>query len=227
MNHSKIFLLLSTVLLLTGCGHFTQTSLQEQDSVRDPEEDVVASGVLDPNQTTYSLADRASWYEKLNWPKSCEEDFSFSNTGDLTDPAGIAFYNTDSDEYLLRVDCSLGAYQKSMVFMLVNINGKNISGGQLEQQVYNPETKTVEISDAEDGQFIGFDSFDSKTKLLTIYTKDRGVGDCGSHSTYRLKNTDLELIKEAYLSCEDADAFHLKNPNTETMPEWPVIFEKK
>lgn len=187
-------------------------------------ETIEPSGQLDFSQQTYSIEDRLSWYEKLNWPKACEAEYRLSSN---REDGGLAFYKISDQTYVMRVDCYLAAYQKGMVFMLVNTDGKNISGAQLEEQVYNPTTKTVMVNTDNEGQFLGFDSFDVKTKTLSIFTKSRGVGDCGSRNTYRLKNTDLELIKVASLSCEAADEFHLKNPEAEEMPAWPVIYEKK
>lgn len=186
--------------------------------------DVEPSGILNPNQSGYSMADRLTWYEKLQWSKECESDFRLASDHEQ---GGLAFYKISDKQYLTRVDCYLAAYQKGMIFMLVTIDGQNISGGQLEKQIYNSETKTVAISTENDGQFLGLDSFDVTTKLLTIYTKARGVGDCGSRTTYAVQSDALVLIKEEYQSCEDADEFHLKNPDAEEMPEWPIIYEKK
>ncbi len=186
--------------------------------------DVESSGILNPNQSEYSMADRLAWYEKLQWSKECESDFRLASD---QEQGGLAFYAVQDTQYLVRIDCYLAAYQKGMIFMLVTVDGQNISGGQLEKQMYNPETKTVAVSAENDDQFLGLDSFDITTKLLTIYSKGRGIGDCGSRDTYRLKNTDLELIKVAAMSCENADEFHLKNPDAEEMPPWPIIYEKK
>lgn len=187
-------------------------------------ETIEPSGNLNPTQKSYSIEDRLTWYQTLNWSKECEADYRLSSD---KEDGGLAFYKIIDQTYVLRADCYVAAYQKGMIFMLVSVNGEKISGGQLEEQVYDPQTKTVKINTENDGQFLGLDSFDVKNKTLTIYTKGRGVGDCGSRSTYRLKNTDLELIKVAAMSCEAADEFHLKNPDAEEMPIWPVIYEKK
>ncbi len=242
--HNFLILAVALAILGNGCINYSSkttevndpgfdTAAMETENDRDPygkaekafnDLDVEPSGKLDPNQSEYSMADRLSWYEKLQWSKECEADYRLSSDKEA---GGLAFYKINDQTYLLRANCYLAAYQKGMIFMLVSVNGKNISGGQLEEQIYDPQTKTVKINTENDGQFLGFDSFDTKNKTLTIYTKGRGIGDCGSRDTYRLKNTDLELIKTVAMSCEDADAFHLKNPNAEEMPTWPVIYEKK
>lgn len=239
-----LILILTIAFLGNGCSKFTNnnnpvkdpgfdSSAMETNNERDPigkaekafnDLDVEPSGVLNPNQDKYSMADRLTWYQKLNWSKECEADFRLSSDSET---GGLAFYKINDQTYLFRADCYLAAYQKGMIFMLVTVDGTHISGGQLEEQVYDPQTKTVRINTENDGQFLGFDSFDAKNKTVTVYTKGRGVGDCGSRRTYRLKNTDLELIKELAMSCEDADEFHLKNPDANEIPAWPVIYEKK
>lgn len=202
-----------------------QVSREEADAAFDEvAETIKPSENLSPVQESYSIEDRLAWYEKLNWSKECEADFRLSSD---KEDGGLAFYKITDQTYVLRADCYAGAYQKSMIFALATVDGEKISGGQLEEQVYDPQTKTVKVNTENDGQFSGLDSFDAKNKTLTIYAKDRGVGDCGSRSTYRLKNYDLELIKVATMSCEAADEFHLKNPDAEDMPAWPVIYEKK
>lgn len=178
---------------------------------------------------SFTREDRAELYESLKWSPDCEEEFAeYSQISD----GGLAFYPIDSETYLLRATCDVYAYQSTMIFALVKpaTTWSQVTGSLQTLYDFNPETKSLEpiyVADTKNPIVLGFDSFDPETKKLTIFTKDRGVGDCGSRTTYAVQSDALVLIKEEYQSCEDADEFHLKNPNAEEMPEWPVIYEKK
>lgn len=237
MNLKKITLFISALALLgNGCTKISNPTVEINDletdyttgtdyalqANRDPygkaetafnevAKTIKPSGKLDPTQKEFSMNDRLTWYEKVQWPKDCEAEYRLSND---REDGGLAFYKVGEKEYVMRVDCYLAAYQKNMLFANVTVDDKNISGKIL-------------LNNENYGQYSGFDSFDPANQTLTIYYKARGVGDCGSRDTFSLANGDLELIKTAAFSCEESDAYYLKNPNAETMPEWPVVYEKK
>lgn len=52
----------------------------------------------------------------------------------------------------------------------------------------------------------GVTSFDPRKKLLTIFSKSRGPGDCGSLAEYRLTDRELELETFRYRDCGDSDS---------------------
>lgn len=132
----------------------------------------------------------------------------------------------------MRVICGAYAYQNTMLFYHVTMSASETPVTRLlSVPTYDVEqkkitTRTYEYEDDIEGSVLGLDSFDNENKTITIFTKDRGVGDCGTRETFSM-GKELTLTKVLYQSCEEADAWHLKNPEAESIPEWPVVYEKK
>lgn len=187
--------------------------------------DVEPSGVLNLNQGEYSMADRLSWYETLQWPRDCEADYRLTSDQERGD---LAFYKITDNQYLLRITCYLGAYQQGMLFMRVYDDRSDFFGTIIDLKTYDPIKKRLVYFD-NDGthQVLGFEKFDDTNKTLNLYTKSRGIGDCGSYHNYQITATDATLIKMTAQDCEVADAWHLEHPDDINMPPWPVIYEKK
>ena len=61
-------------------------------------------------------------------------------------------------------------------------------------------------------------SFDMKTKILTTYSKSRGIGDCGASATYKLDKSSLQFVLLEARVKEKCDG----NTNP-----WPVTYKKK
>ncbi len=196
-------------------------------------ENVKPSGQLNPTQKKYTMADRLSWYQKLNWPKDCEADFRLTVDSDdngIGIKGGLNFYNIADKQYLVHISCATGGNTgEGMLFYLVTVDGQNISGKILQNQKYNFNTKTVEISNENNGVFWGNHDFDPTNKILSIYQNYGYIGNCGSHTEYKIVNDELEIIKFAERSCEEVEAWALKHPNgsTEEPSPYPVIYEKK
>ncbi len=186
------------------------------------------SNKLNFYQESYSKEDRAKW-RSLGWPEACEQEFQEFG---MTDDGGLRVYPLGNEQYILSITCNTYVYQSSLVFMLLQTNSHLGSVTSTEQTLdfYNIATKKLEpIRDEETGApvVLGFDFFDSKNKTLSIYTKHRGLGDCGTNGTYMIINNKITLIKYEAQSCENADEFYLKTPTAESIPAWPVIYEKK
>lgn len=230
------FLFAGSVLLLVGggCTRSWSYSRVERNVTTDiPAEyptfktDLAPNASLSLHQTSYSAEDRQVWYEALKWPASCETE-EYNRPAD----GGLRFYEISADQYLLSVTCNVYAYQATMAFMVLDLDrAAGLVTGTLQTlDTYNPTTKKLEPIIDEDYQapvVLGFDYFDEATKTLRVFTKSRGVGDCGSAATYKVVLGKLTLIKYEAQSCEAADEFRLKNPEAEEMPVWPVLYERK
>ncbi|HFC04514.1 MAG TPA: DUF1176 domain-containing protein, partial [Rhizobiales bacterium] len=96
---------------------------------------------------------------------------------------------------IVMVLCITGAYQGSSVFYMAD----NYDG---EISVW---TQTFATTD--DGKkFTGTDSltsadFDRKTKSITAFYKSRGIGDCGSTSTYTWSGNRFYLVEAGFMPC--------------------------
>lgn len=224
-----LFLPLSIALLGFGCANEYGTKESSQPPVESSTTTLEikngSSEKLDPTQSEYTIVDRSNWYQTLHWPESCEDDFRSSydpETGDL------AFYPITDNQYLLRVTCSISAYQESMVFIRVRNNNSVFSGEIVDLKTYDPIKKQlIDFDNEGTHQVAGFEKFNNTNKTLKLYTKARGLGDCGSYHDYQITATDTILIKMTAQDCEVADAWHLKHPDDINLPPWPTIYEKK
>lgn len=178
--------------------------------------------------TEFTSEDRVEWRKVAKWSDQCEDDFAFGADESM---GGLSLFSYESNQAILRVTCGVYAYQTSMLLYHVTIDGAQKSARQLSVPTYDVAQKKVvareyEYEDDIVGTVLGFDTFNPKEKTLTIFVKDRGVGDCGTRETFAV-DSELTLQKVEYQSCEAADEFHLQNPEAEEMPAWPVVYQAK
>lgn len=157
--------------------------------------------------------DRAEWRELLHWPDNCEE--AFQELFKDESQAGMEFYQLGNRQYLVHITCYGGAYQPGFVLALYDEAKKK---SRLLRLKHYERATNGRITTYRDAEIAGFDTFNPKTKQLTVFSKSRGPGDCGSQVIYRFANGNL-FVKEARAQAcyEDARA-----PVTD--PErWPLI----
>lgn len=176
----------------------------------------------------FTNKDREEWRKIAKWPEQCEEDFAIGSDEGM---GGLALFTYAPNESILRVTCGVYAYQLNMLFFHVTAKGAEKIIRPLSLSTYDIEHKKVvareyEYEDDIAGSVLGFDTFNPKEKNLTIFLKDRGLGDCGTRETFAV-GPELTLQKVEYMSCEDADEFHLQNPDATEMAPWPVVYEQK
>jgi len=63
--------------------------------------------------------DRVAWRSRLNWPQDCESTFDCPDKSF----AGVTFYELSRGQNLVQVTCTLGSYQGTYVFMLLDESG--------------------------------------------------------------------------------------------------------
>lgn len=219
-----IIVITALAFLGNGCIRPIDTNKKTTEQTASREE---SFNKLNFYQESYSKEDREKW-RSLGWPEACEREFQEFG---MTDDGGLRVYPLENERYILSVTCNTYAYQSSLIFMLLHVNPQEggVTGTTQTLDYFNPITKKLApIQDEETGApvVLGFDHFDVKTKTLTIFTKSRGVGDCGSRGTYQVIDNKITLVKYEAQSCEDADKKALENPNGE-LTDWPVIYERK
>jgi hypothetical protein len=108
----------------------------------------------------------------------------------------------DAETYLVHLQCSLAAYQASFEFLTYQ---KTASGGE-----FTPMTLTI-FKENESGEptqenvrtLGGMPDYNPEMRSLTIFTRFRGVGDCGSFANYQLKDGEFQLVKyQAKFACD-------------------------
>ena len=157
----------------------------EKKSARDAEQDLKDA-----------LAQRETWRERLKWPDDCEEEFKDS-AGPGAFPgeaAGVETYSLGASERLAVVQCGLYAYQISFVALLFDAAG-NAPGRLVTLKDYGRET-SGKVTSGESTETAGEPVFDEHGKTLTVLSKSRGVGDCGSLVTYGFES-GRAVVREA------------------------------
>lgn len=174
----------------------------------------------------FSPNERNEWRQIAQWSELCDEDFRIGADAGV---GGLALFSYTPTESILRVTCGVYAYQSTILFYHVSTaSGKPVTT-LVQVPTYDLEQKKVtprvyEYEDDIIGSVFGFGTFNEADKTVTIYTKDRGVGDCGTKETLKV-GPEFTLLKTEYMSCEAADEFHLQNPDAEEMPAWPVVYK--
>lgn len=215
MNILRTSLLVAAIWLVgAGCANAPETNRN--------------TGYTPTLKQDFTVEERAEWREIAQWSDLCEEDFGIGAEAGL---GGLALFSYAPAESILRVTCGVYAYQTSMLFYHISsVNGKP-TATLLQVPTYDLVQKKVvsrvyEYDDDINGSVLGFDTFNENQKTVTIFTKDRGVGDCGTRETFRV-GSEFTLLETQYMSCAAADEFHLQNPDAEEMPAWPVVYEAK
>ena len=105
--------------------------------------------------------------------------------------------------YLVQFQCFLGAYQGAQEFYLYSA---------MPQAQAKPQVKPLTLRRYQEGASgertwtqeraaIGLTRFDRTQQQLSIFTKSRGIGDCGAFARYKLEGDELKLqeyrVKEA------------------------------
>ncbi len=108
----------------------------------------------------------------------------------------------DAETYLVHLYCSLAAYQAIFEFLTYQ---KTASGSE-----FTPLTLTI-FKENESGTITeenirplgGMPNYNPATGSLTIFTRFRGLGDCGSLANYQLEDGEFQLVKyQAKFACD-------------------------
>ena len=104
-----------------------------------------------------------------------------------------SIYSFNNQEYLVEILCFMGAYQGNYEYIYYQNDG--------EKSTLKPLTFQSFIADR-DGNFTsnnsrtlaGIPNYNINQKVLNIYTKERGIGDCGSTAQYQWENNEFGLV---------------------------------
>jgi hypothetical protein len=108
-----------------------------------------------------------------------------------------------NQQYFVIVQCFLAAYQGNYEFLLVNQQpGAKKPITKLTVTEFR-ENEAGKIQKAEASSIGGLPTYDPKQRLLTINSKYRGLGDCGSRAKYKVETNKLRLVEfKAKFACD-------------------------
>lgn len=152
--------------------------------------------------------------EALRWMDACDLPAGAEN--DTTRASGIMHrHPVAPGEDLISISCELFANQATFVVA-------HIAGGQarLVEAAQFDETGAVADTSV---LFVGLESVDAPARTLTVFTRARGAGDCGTLSTYRIgADGRLETISVRARECIDVPEDEVELPE-----QWPVVYPRR
>lgn len=111
-------------------------------------------------------------------------------------------YPVGEGKYLVKLSCFLAAYQEGFEFWLYEKTAGGVDVQPLTLTRFNAANGGKPNPD-EIRTLGGTTSYDTANKAVTIFTKFRGVGDCGSLARYKFENNSLDLV--SYKAKYDCD----------------------
>lgn len=166
-------------------------------------------------KTELTIADREAWRKVLQWPAELEEQWQKSRTDKKSEASGLNFYGLGRGNYLVAIEVQESAYQPRYVFMYYSesVRSKTAPGRLLKFKTYerdDDEAGTVSSKVATEVE--GIVSFDDAQKQLVLYTKGRGIEDCGALVRYRiLPNRTIPAEARAH-GCYDDYSLGVTDP---------------
>lgn len=156
---------------------------------------------------------RAEWLKIINWPADCENAFqkTYSNK-DAQAFSGLEFYRVGKQERLVKITCYPGAYQPGSIYAWydekTNVARLLKFKGRESQDDTGKELSYSEIN--------GLETWHAKTQVLEIFSKYRGLGDCGFWGRYQFSRSNPVLIEARERECDDSSP-----PKSIAPRRWP------
>lgn len=113
-----------------------------------------------------------------------------------------ATYPVNGDDAIVEVLCFLAAYQGAYEYWFYQTTPTGAEFVPLSFDTYTP-SESGQQSRIQTRQFGGYPTYDPSQETLTVFSKYRGLGDCGSYSEYQWQGTEFELL--TYRSKEECD----------------------
>jgi Protein of unknown function (DUF1176) len=189
-----IVTLLLSIACATGAAPSVSTTSQGPQSSTSS-----AEANLKKENLTY--ADRLAWRTRLNWSQDCESTFDYPDKSF----AGLAFYGVSEKYDLVQVTCTLGSYQGTYVFLLLDKSVSPAKSTVLHFISYEDsgESGPGRLKKTQASELTGTPDFDQGSKQLRVIHKFRGLGDCGFLTSYGFPKGEPELIQlQDKLECD-------------------------
>ncbi len=163
-----------------------------------------------PEAALPPLGDRAAWYARLQWTQECEQDH---RENPPAQGSGLQLYSIGQQQYLVEIECFRAAYQASYNFMLYDLQNLPGRATLIRFPVFDGDRWHLETAIA------GLPAFNPKTKELAIFSKARGMGDCGQLLRYRFPAGAPELMEVRARNCSP----DLPTDKVPPPQDWPLV----
>lgn len=160
-----------------------------------------------------SRTDREYWRRLLNWSDECESGFHYSESF-----SGIKIYLGNDEKYILRVTCTLGAYQGYQQFYHLSLSGGKATIKVLQFPLYEVNNKKV-LKKTSSSELWGNVLNNSDYKNITILNQYSGYGNCGTLTTYKI--VDEKVTATKFRSAPDCES-KASSRDADKWPEYPI-----
>lgn len=124
-------------------------------------------------------------------------------------------YKLNEQGYLVEILCFLGAYQPNYQYFFTLVNStSNIEIKPIFFSTFKAKNKDLQLINSQ--TLTGITNFEPESKSLTIESKGRGLGDCGTFAVYQWENNHFNLQEYRYKG--NCDGVYL-NPE-----DYPLIY---
>lgn len=141
-----------------------------------------------------TLAERAAWRQVLHWAEHNEEHFQAS-MGDAATEGGIQPLLSIGSTRVLRISFGFAAYQEIFGYALID---DAVGDARMLTLKGFPPDEDVPYS-----EIFGFDSYNANDQIVQVFSKSRGMGDCGRVLQYTLQDGGLHLLQWRMRECSD------------------------
>jgi hypothetical protein len=128
-------------------------------------------------------------YNNLNELGVCQGDIDLEASRQ-----GSEVYRVGEQTYLVQLMCFLAAYQGSYEYYLYRETASGIEVKPLTFTVFEP-TESGQMRATQTRFVGGLPDYNPEQQRLTVFTKFRGLGDCGAFAQYRFEENEFDLLE--------------------------------
>lgn len=152
--------------------------------------------------------------------EECEDSFkegSFPEniTGGSGPAPGIEEYVLEDGVKLYVILCAIAAYQANYTAVVFN---ESTQKGVAVEFSYYDSSGDDEVEKIVAPDVGGTLKFNEKDKTLTVFSKARGLGDCGSLVVYKYQDGNLKVVEAKAQACQVDEQKMITDPE-----KWPVV----
>ncbi len=194
------------LLLSSGCSHKDRSTAKSSPSTPSPETTLPTQ--IDGSESSSQAVAPSSddiWqylYSSTEELGICEGDIDLSVSQDNS-----SVYKINEQQYLVEFLCFLGAYQGNYEYLLYDTTPTGVKVKSLSFDVFEPNG-SGKFTSTNVSSISGLPDYEPEKQLLTVFTKYRGLADCGSLAKYKWEESEFKLLE--YRVKEKCDGTYLE-----------------
>ncbi|HEX2203975.1 MAG TPA: DUF1176 domain-containing protein [Longimicrobium sp.] len=182
--------LLATLLALSACAPSADRSAGAASS--DSASSAPVATTTASRDSLPPATDRAAWYARARWTEGCEREHREMSRSEAS---GVRVHPLGGERYLVEAECFLAAYQARYNFVLYDASAAPPRATLLRFPEHDGERWLVE-----DG-IAGEPAVDTARGELSVFSKSRGLGDCGQVVRYAFAGGAPKLVEVRARDC--------------------------